>query len=45
MESGGNQETILLAKVRDDSDEGQCGYNEGGENWSNSRYILKVEST
>lgn len=45
MESGGNQEGILLAQVRDNSDEGQCGYNEGGENLSDSRYILKVEST
>lgn len=32
MESGGNQEAISLAQVRDGSDEGQHGYNEGGEN-------------
>lgn len=29
----------------DDGGKDECGYNGGGEKWSDSRYILKVEPT
>lgn len=37
-----NQKTLVLILVRDDGNSGQSSSREGGEKWSDFRYILNV---